>query len=104
MNKGDFDTPRLRPVPSGVKLIRTHPELDYDELEYQIQCRLTKAVGVGQAPAGPVILTQLAARPSFMRGIVSRLVSTRFMREELACHPRLYRAVRRLYHTVRKAQ
>ncbi|AUB78991.1 hypothetical protein BBH56_07695 [Spiribacter roseus] len=91
-------------MPSGVRLLRTHPELDYDALEREIDRRLNRSVGVGQPDAGPPSITQSAAKPSLLRGVVSRLVATRFMREELAAYPRLYRGVRRLYHAVRKSQ
>ena len=89
---------------SGVTLIRTNAEVDYAALEQDIERRLIKAVGVDRP--GPVATSSVGRsdKASFLRGMAARLVATRFMREELARYPRLYRVLRRFYHARRGSQ
>ena len=101
MTKGDTDASRTGQRPSGVRLIRTHPDLDYDALERAVEQRLTRAIGVGEPTAGGL---EAPAGPALHRRLLSRLVATRFMWEELVRYPRLYRSLRRLYQSLRSSQ
>lgn len=82
-------------------LVKTNPNIDYEALERQIEQRSKKAIGVGQPGAGVIShANRVQARPLGLR-LISRLVASRLMREELARYPRLYRVLRRLYQNVR---
>ena len=82
------------------RLIRVHPDLDYDELELEIERRLMGLDGGSRRRLIEETSEKSSSKPSLVRPMAGRLLATRFMREELARHPRVYRALRQLYQLV----